>query len=107
MSITTRIRPCRPFWRGVPRGPGGRHRRGTVNAALQLVRPSVGVAGLDVLHGAMKYAPTDRGFDELGEVALLHPSGAQKSAQREVGFLGDLAIPGYSSGPVVLALGLA
>src|SRR6266849_3468644 len=64
-----------------------------VNDALQLAWVGLGVARLDVLNGAMKHAPADSFFDELGEVALLHTLGAQKGAQGEVGFLRDLDVP--------------
>ena len=66
---------------------------GFVNDALHLVEFGVGVAGLDVLNGAMEYPPTDRVFDELGQVAPLHTPGTQEGAQGEVGFLGDLDVP--------------
>jgi hypothetical protein len=44
-----------------------------VNDSLQLVWVGIGVARLDVLHGAMKQAPTDCLFDEFGKIALFPP----------------------------------
>src|ERR1022692_3794333 len=66
---------------------------GLIYEGLQLLRVGIGVAGLDVLYGAMKHAPADGLFDEFREVALLHAPGAEKSTKSEVGLLRDLDVP--------------
>src|ERR1019366_2239242 len=66
---------------------------GLVYEGLQLLRVGIGVAGLDVLYGAMKHAPADGLFDEFREGALLHAPGAEKSTKSEVGLLRDLDVP--------------
>ena len=66
---------------------------GLVDEALNLVRVGMGVARLDVLHGALKDAPADGVFDEFREVALFHAPSAQKVAQGEIGLLRNLDVP--------------
>ncbi len=66
---------------------------GVVDEALQLVRVGVGVAVFDILHGAMKNAPTDGLFDEFGEVAFFGALGTEKGAKGEIGFFRDFDVP--------------
>src|SRR5271165_1524983 len=53
---------------------------GFVNNALQFVRVGIGVAFVDVLHGAMKHAPSDGLLDEFRKVTLLCTPRAKKGA---------------------------
>lgn len=73
----------------VPFGPvlGSDLADGLIDDALDFIRVGVGIILPNVLNGALKHAPANCVLNELREITLFHPLGAQERAQDQIGNL--------------------